>query len=80
MVKNLPSTTGHVGSIPGRGTKTCCVAQPKKLGELNSRCRLAEERISRLEESLTEFEQREKKKRNRTLQKSGVPLNVLTYT
>ena len=21
MVKNLPSTTGHVGSIPGRGTK-----------------------------------------------------------
>ena len=21
MVKNLPSTPGHVGSIPGRGTK-----------------------------------------------------------
>ena len=36
-------------------------------------------RVSRIEESLIEFEEREKK-RNRTLQKSGVALSILTYT
>ena len=46
-----------------RGLRHAVWPSQKKLGELNSRCRLAEERISRLEESLTEVEKRERKKK-----------------
>lgn len=51
--------------------------------ELESEYELEEERISKLEESLTEITQEGKKewgKMNRASQESGEPLSIPTYT